>query len=588
MSEETELIKERLSIADVVGEYVKLKQTGQSMKGLCPFHHEKTPSFIVSPDRGVWHCFGCSEGGDAFSFIQKIEGIDFPASLKMLAEKAGVELKGHSPETTSRRQRLFDLLTASSRFYHAVLMGHDAGKKAKDYLSERGVKDTTMKRFMIGYAPNKWDMLSQWLLKQKFTEDEIISAGIAGRNQKGGLYDRFRGRIMFPVSDTQGRVVAFGGRIVPWHETGNEGKYVNSPETALYEKRRVVYNLGEAKGVLRSKKPCIVVEGYMDVVMLVQSGVENVVATSGTAFTDDHVKQLGRFTKVLHFAFDADAAGWKATVSATESALAAGMDVATIVIPAGNDPADLALKHPKKVVSMMEETESLISLLLGQLTSGDTTQSKDDTLHALVSLIRMVRNPIVQGKMMQDAAVALHVPEVQLVDLVAKVDVQPNSGASAQEEELPEAVVSGNDSLMEHQLLGLILLHMGLREEVFPHLEAEFFLDPASKALYNSMHRLQTQKSQFFSMKTEDVINSLSEDQVSFAEGIRGRAEELISTTSNDVPQEGRLLLRALQKRSLMSRLVDAQSELTQSGEKDRVKSLKRFQALAQELSSIE
>jgi DNA primase len=223
VSEETEHIKERLNVADVVGEYVNLKQAGQSFKGLCPFHNEKTPSFIVSPHRGTWYCFGaCGEGGDIFSFIQKIEGIDFPAALKMLAQRAGVELKGRDVQTSSRRQRLFDLLAAASAMYHEILMRQGAGQKAKAYLAKRGVEEKSMELFQLGYAPDSWDILQRWLQQKGYTDEEMMAAGLVGRSARGRLYSRFRGRIMFPITDTQGRVVAFGGRITPWHETGNE------------------------------------------------------------------------------------------------------------------------------------------------------------------------------------------------------------------------------------------------------------------------------------------------------------------------------------------------------------------------------
>ena len=366
MSTETEQIKERIDISDVVGEYVKLKRAGQSLKGLCPFHSEKTPSFIVTPSRGSWHCFGCNEGGDVFTFIQKIEGIEFPAALKMLAERAGITLperKGKM-QADSRRQRLFDLLEAASHFYQEILMNLKAGTRAKEYLLDRGVFEHTMKEFGIGYAPHSWDALHTWLVKKGYSDDEIVASGLSGRKDQGGTFDRFRGRIMFPIRDVQGRVVAFGGRIVPWHETGNEGKYVNSPETALYEKRRVVYNLSRAKKVLRATKHCIVVEGYMDVVMMVQAGVENVVATSGTAFTSDHVETLKRFTDTLHFAFDGDAAGWKATIAATQSALASGVHVETILLPDGVDPADLAKESSEKLQEALGSTRPLVDVLI--------------------------------------------------------------------------------------------------------------------------------------------------------------------------------------------------------------------------------
>ena len=278
MAGETDLVKERLDLADVIGEYVPLKRTGAHFKGLCPFHQEKTPSFIVSPEKGIWHCFGCGKGGDVFVFIQEIEGVAFPEALKQLAERAGVPIRRTSfaqgKESQSKKQRLFEVLGLAAKFYHAVLMQHEAGRRAQAYLAERGVREETMREFELGYAPMRWDTVQKFLQKKGFSVEEMIQAGLVGAGQGGKFYDRFRGRIMFPVTDVQGRIVAFGGRIVPWHATGEEGKYINSPETALYEKRKTVYNLSRAKAVLRGGGAGIVVEGYMDVVMLAQGGEE--------------------------------------------------------------------------------------------------------------------------------------------------------------------------------------------------------------------------------------------------------------------------------------------------------------------------
>lgn len=589
MSEETELIKERLNIADVVGEYAALKPAGQNLKALCPFHQEKTPSFIVSPGRGTWHCFGsCSEGGDIFTFIQKVEGVDFPAALKMLAERAGIQLKASSPQTTSRRARLLDLLAGAGRLYHEVMMNQSAGSRAKQYLLKRGVTEKTMTEFQIGYAPDAWDFVQKWLKKKGFTEEEMVGTGLVGRSQRGQLFDRFRGRIMFPIADTQGRIIAFGGRIVPWLETGNEGKYVNSPETALYEKRRVVYNLSRAKKALRSGQPCIVVEGYMDVVMLVQAGMENVVATSGTALTDDHVAQLRRFTKTLHFAFDADAAGFKAGVAATGSALAAGMKVATVVLPPGKDPADLVLENPTQAQETMKVTEPLTRVLLRQLKEAGDATTQEAQLEALLPLLQQVKNPIQQGEMVQEVADTLHVPASRIQDLMRRLE---NSQPRARSTRVPEAVPAlhlGENSRAERYVLGLLILQRDVRNDIFPHLSSECFLDPASLTLYNDMQRIAEKEPTFFAMSSDELVGHLQEEHITFAEGLRGLAEELLLTTSQSAATEGRALLRSLQRRVLKSKLSTLQQGLVGGEGVERDEALRQFQVLAQQLSTID
>ncbi len=564
MSTETEQIKERIDISDVVGEYVKLKRAGQSLKGLCPFHSEKTPSFIVTPSRGSWHCFGCNEGGDVFTFVQKVEGIEFPAALKMLAQRAGITLperKGKM-QADSRRQRLFDLLEAASRFYQEILMNLKAGTRAKEYLLDRGVFENTMKEFGIGYAPHSWDALHTWLVKKGYSSDEIVASGLSGRKDQGGTFDRFRGRIMFPVRDVQGRVVAFGGRIVPWHETGNEGKYVNSPETALYEKRRVVYNLSRAKKSLRAAKHCIVVEGYMDVVMMVQAGVENVVATSGTAFTSDHVETLKRFTDTLHFAFDGDAAGWKATIAATQSALASGVQVETILLPDGVDPADLAKESSEKLQEVLRGTKPLVDVLIEKIGIGSSDQ-KEQALAALVPLLRTVPNPIVQGVMVGQVARNLKVPESKIISLIEQ---QPKATSFIRPQDISridEPLVEDRSSF-EQVALGMLLAYPELQDATLPQLREELFLDDMSVAVYNEIQRTHGSK------------QAPQEQYASLCIALTARAQERMATSAFSPSEEMHVLVHLLEKQFLLRTLKELQMQP------------KEFQAALQRLAEID
>lgn len=585
MSEETDIVKERLNLVEVVGEYVTLKQAGQNFKGLCPFHHEKTPSFMVSPARGTWHCFGCNSGGDVISFVQQIEGIDFPAALAMLAERAGVTLKPRAAGVAAgnRRKRLFDVMGEAAAFYHHILLKHKGGQQARQYLAERGVRPETMELFTIGYAPMQWDSLQQWLLKKGFTLDEMVAAGVAARNQRGTLYDRFRGRIIFPIHDTQGRVVAFGGRVVPWHETGNEGKYVNSPETELYAKRRVVYNLNRAKGELRGGAPCVVVEGYMDVVMTVQAGVPNVVASSGTAFTPEHIEQLARFTKTLHFAFDADRAGWKATVAATNAALAAGMTVQTVKLPEGKDPADIALETPEKVPDYFTQTYSLTTVLLDQFRHSSELATREAQLDALLPLLKSVNNPIVQGKMIQEVAEVLHVPEAQVHKLLLAVTPQPQVMMVS-----PVVPMAAEQKFLpEWHLLGLMLGFPAARELVWDTLSAELFVDVRAQMLYNLMKQASLTQADFLTMSFPDILAVLPAGQLPFAEGVTARTQELVEHGEIDASKEATGLLAALRKRQLTSRLKLLQETLLSASEGARQDVLQEFRSVTEELAAI-
>lgn len=587
MGAEVEQIKERVSITDVVGEYVQLRPAGQNLKAPCPFHSEKTPSFFVSPKRGTWHCFGaCNEGGDIFTFLQKAEGIDFPAALKILAERAGVQLSSRqqSAQTTSHRQRLFDTLALAGSFYHEILMHQKAGEKAKAYLQKRGITEKTMEAFRLGYAPNAWDLLQSALLRKNITESEMVETGLVGRSGQGKLFDRFRGRIMFPIQDSRGRIIAFGGRIVPWHETGNEGKYVNSPETALYEKRLTVYNLHRAKQVLRKGSACIVVEGYMDVAMLVQAGIDNVVATSGTAFTEGHIKQLSRYTDTLHFAFDADAAGFKATVAATTAALAQGMNVATVVMPAGQDPADIA-QDPKRAAVVFSEVKPLLSVLLHQLIRAGSNKDKQFQLESLLPLVRIVKNPIQQGQMIETIAASLHLPTDRVIHMVEEAAPIQTQMLDDQLEDMP---ATAPPDRAQQELLGILLEDRDVRKALFSYLTPELFLDQDCLGLYKSMQQLSETRSSFSSMQPDAIIDALPERQRPFAEGVRAVSGEVLATTSQTPLQEGRALVRSLRRKSLHASLTRLQEEVATSADAKRTAALERFRALSQELANID
>lgn len=351
---DTQLIKDKLDIVDVIGEYVALKPSGVNHKGLCPFHNEKTPSFMVSRERQSWHCFGCSKGGDVFSFLQESEGMEFIEVLKLLAAKAGVEITEHTHDVqTSQKNRLKEITGEAARFYHNFLTRMDASRLAREYLSGRGLSNDTIESWRIGFVPDQWDLLTGYLIKKGYGIDDLVASGltikkdghsaVSGR----GFYDRFRGRIMFPIHDVHGGIVGFTGRVLKETEYSG-GKYVNTPQTLLYDKSRVVFGLYAAKQEIKKKDQVVVVEGQMDVITSHQAGVTNVVATSGTAMTEEQVLLLKRYTANMTIAFDADIAGQKAAKRGIDVAIAAGMNVRVIRIAdgAGSDPDDCIKKDP--------------------------------------------------------------------------------------------------------------------------------------------------------------------------------------------------------------------------------------------------
>ncbi len=376
-SSSVEQIKERLSIEEVVGSYIKLERAGNSLKAKCPFHNEKTPSFFVSPERGSYYCFGCGAKGDIFTFVENFEGIDFVGALKMLAERAGVKLERFSEKNTDKKQRLYALLEAATFFLERNLTGEDlptgqAGIPLQ-YLKKRGLSDKIIKEWRIGYVRDEWRSISDYLSKKGFTESEMERAGITKTEGKN-TYDRFRGRIMFPIFDAAGRVIAFSGRIL--NDDGKSAKYLNSPQTEIFDKSKVLYGYHAAKQAIRKFDFSILVEGQMDLLLAHQAGFENTVACSGTALTAEHLHLLKRISNKIIMTFDGDEAGAKAAERGWALALSLGMDVKIAELEKGIDPADLILKNKEEFKNVLKNSVHLVDFLLNRIMAKHADQRK--------------------------------------------------------------------------------------------------------------------------------------------------------------------------------------------------------------------
>ncbi|MEK7604690.1 MAG: DNA primase [Patescibacteria group bacterium] len=380
------LIKERLSITDIVSPYVKLVRAGKSVRGLCPFHKEKTPSFHVSPERGTWHCFGCGLGGDGFSFIEKIEGVDFKGALKILAEKAGVVIEtyqGGPREDSTKKERLYAVMSTASEWY----AGQFSGSTAEAYAHTRGLTAETIKEWRLGFAPAEWRALLEALSAKGFTLEELLSAGLVKEadGKPGTYYDRFRNRLMFPIRDSAGRVVAFTGRALSADEPA---KYLNSPETELYHKSELLFGLDRAKDAIRTRGFVMLVEGQMDVLLAHQAGFSSAVALSGTALTEQHLRLMKRFSENLMLVLDADPAGLSATARSATLALAAGLRVKAARLPKGKDPADLVHEDPKEFTKRVLAAQPIIEFFLAEL-----AESEHDS-HRLLRKVEAIVLPL--------------------------------------------------------------------------------------------------------------------------------------------------------------------------------------------------
>ena len=350
-------------IVEVVQGYTELRRQGARFLGLCPFHDERTPSFSVDPGEKLYYCFGCQAGGDVFTFLQEKDGLEFREAVEQLADRYGVELAHESAdprdeERRRERDRLYELLRKVGDFYPRYLWESEEATKARAYLEGRGLHRETLEKYGVGYAPSAWDRVLTAALRSGFKENELLAAGLAQRGRQGGLYDRFRGRIMFPLRDARGRVLGFGARAM---RDAQLPKYVNTSETAVYRKGRSLFGLDLARSSATRKGEVIVVEGYTDVIALHQGGIENVVASMGTALTEDQVAELARLARVVLLAFDADSSGQEAMLRVQRAAAGRGIDLKVVRLPDDKDPCDLLLEEgPDSFATRVEEAISFL------------------------------------------------------------------------------------------------------------------------------------------------------------------------------------------------------------------------------------
>ena len=417
-------IKSKIDIVDLIGEYVKLRKVGSGYQGLCPFHAEKTPSFYVSPERQSFKCFGCGAYGDIFTFIMKIEGVEFKEALKILAQKAGVTLhQFHSPVNTAR-QRLLQLSEDATRFFEKQLKASEEGKKAQEYLLSRKINEESIRKWRLGYAPDQWRALTSFLIKLGFLEEEIVKAGLAIRHEtKHSVYDRFRGRIIFPINDLSGQPIGFGGRVMPGVEEKG-AKYLNTPTTLLYDKSRVLYGLDKAKTKIRELDQVILVEGYTDVIMSHQAGFSNTVSVSGTALTPYQIDILKRYSDKIVVAFAMDEAGRLATQRSINLLQEKGFLIRIMNADQNLDPAEMIAQDPKEWKKNIEEARSVFDFYFQRTFtkhSKETPEGRREIMAILLPLLEKIPNKIEQAHWMQKLAQELKVDEASVVAEIKKI-----------------------------------------------------------------------------------------------------------------------------------------------------------------------
>jgi len=492
-------IKQRVDIESVVGETVRLTRAGRNLKGLCPFHSEKSPSFVVYPKDGSYHCFGCGANGDIFGFLMKTEGLDFRGALEKLASKAGVELKPRNEQAVAEdraKERLKEACAAAASFYQNLLLNHPGAAAARAYAQKRGLTAATIETFQIGYAPDSFDMLGTHLLQRGYTSQELIDAGLVAERDSGGHYDRFRNRLLFPIRDTKGAVVGFGGRALG---DGQTPKYLNSPQSAVFDKSSILYGFDLARPHIQRTGQVVIVEGYMDVVVAHQAGQGNVVGTIGTALTDRHAELLKRIAKRVILSLDPDMAGDLAALKGSEvlqehaERIAipirgergmlgvehrSQLEIRIMQLPRGVDPDELLLSDggPAKWAALREAALPLIDHVIGVVANKydlNSAHGKSNAVGDLSLFVREIGDPVQRAHYIQRVASALHIPEDAVQEAVGRArgqasgarrrpttdDRRPTGDASSQDN--PQFAIRNSQSTIspEEHLLGLVLLY---------------------------------------------------------------------------------------------------------------------------------
>ena len=590
-----EEIKQRLDIVDVISSYIKLEKVGANYRALCPFHSEKKPSFFVSPARQIWHCFGaCNEGGDIFKFVMKIEGVEFGDALRILAKRAGVELKPRDPVLQTARKRLYDICEIAAKFFEKQLSSTKKGSKVKEYLHKRGIKDESIYEWRLGYAPDVKDALSRFLKSRGFKEEEIIKAGLAIRKDEGGIYDRFRSRIIFPVFDLNSQVIGFGGRI--FGKEDEVAKYMNIPNTSLYDKSKVLYGLNKSKMFIRQEDNCVLVEGYIDAIMSYQAGVKNVVAVSGTALTPFHLRILKRYTNNLTTSFDMDVAGNSATKRGIDLAQKEEFNIRVVIMPKGLDPADIILQHPEDWENLVRSAKSIMEFYFESAFSShdaSTAEGKREISNILIPVIANIPNKIEQSHWIGELSKKLGVPEKSIEEEINRQAQKTEKEDSLQEETSASSSKEGSEyesKSRREKIEQRIFLIIFTFPEFLENIEDSYknLFSPKGTALCDNLIK---EKEEFLKEPEKLTVSSDIKDFFDYL-WLKKEIEQETLKDKKENEKELKELLNELKKMTLRDELESISQEikkLEEEGNKDEVQKLiQKFNELSQELLKLQ
>jgi len=572
-----EEIKTNTDIVDLVSGYVQLRKRGKNYIGLCPFHTEKTPSFTVSPEKQIYHCFGCHAGGNAYKFLMEYKNISFVESVQELAENLGIKIEQDAApniEEKSEYEELYEINVVAAKYFSNNLLNSPNGEIGRNYFKERQIKPQTNKTFGLGYSLPEWDALFNHLKNNQVNLSQAKDLGLIDAKNDGSYYDKYRGRTMFPIFSPNGRVIAFGGRVMNKDE--KTAKYINSPESKIYSKRKTLYGLYHSKEEIRRLDKAILVEGYMDVISLFQNGVKNVVASSGTALTDEQVQLLSRFTKNIVVLFDADPAGQKASTRSIEILLKAGFDVKLITLPDGEDPDSYIINFgTEEFNKQIENAQEFLEFQTEQFYNAgvfEDSKKSAEAIRELVKYVALIDDELKRNILVKSISKKFNLREKliekeldNVFDINAKKDYQSErrlerktvtSSAALQSATIPQSTYNFEKELIELLLEG----NEEIVEIIFDHIHPDDFQNDQFRAIATSVENGYNKND----ISPSTIIDSLEDDSIkTFARSLTLGGES-ISKRWDDYTDEGKVELNHLQKakdvvRKYRITLIDSQ-----------------------------
>ena len=574
---QVEEIRANTDIVDLVSGYVQLRKRGRNYIGLCPFHNEKTPSFTVSPEKQIYHCFGCHAGGNAYRFLMEYKNISFVESVQELAENLGIKIEqdaAPNSEEKSEFEELYEINIVAAKYFSNNLLKNSNGEIARKYFKERKIKPQTNKVFGLGYALPEWDSLLNHLKKNQVNLSQAKDIGLVDAKNDGSYYDKYRGRTIFPIFSPNGRVIAFGGRVMNKDE--KTAKYINSPESKIYSKRKTLYGLYHSKEEIRRIDKAILVEGYMDVISLFQNGVKNVVASSGTALTDEQVQLLSRFTKNIVVLFDADPAGQKAATRSIEILLKAGFDVKLITLPNGEDPDSYIINFgTEEFNKQIENAQEFLEFQTEQFYNAgvfEDSKKSAEAIRELVKYVALIDDELKRNILIKSISKKFNLRE-KLIEKELDNIFNINAKKEYQSERRLERKIVTTASALQSATLsqstynfekGLIELLLEGREEIveiiFDHIHPDDFQDEQFRIIASSVEKGYSIKD----ISPSAIIDSLQDESIKTMARSLTLGGESISKRWDDYSDEGKVELNHLQKakdvvRKYRITLIDAQ-----------------------------